>query len=99
MPKLTGKTQMTLISKAKSSMISQSKLKSRKADEDEDMSDGAKSGQGSPGVTAVAELGQVLSRYVYLINCNRKQVSGGVQVGDSERMVRRESESGDVRDL
>jgi hypothetical protein len=98
-PKPAGQTQITPIPKAKSSTRSRSKSKSRKAVEDEDMSDGGNSGRGSPGGTAVDELGQVPSRYVYLINHDGKQVSGGVRVSDGERMVRRESESGNVKDL
>src|SRR6202790_2863115 len=97
--KLAGQTQITPIPKAKSSTRSWSKSKSRKAVEDKDMSDGRDSGQGSPGGTVVDELGQVPSRYVYLINRDGKQVSGGVRVSDGERMVRRESESGNVKDL
>ena len=64
--------------KAKSNTSSRSRSKSRKADEDEEMSDGGETGRGRPGSTVVAELGQVPSRYIYLLNQDGKEVTGGV---------------------
>ena len=63
------------------------------------MSDGGDTRRGSPGGTVVAELGQVPSRYLYLVNQDGKQVTGGVQVDNSERAIRKETDSGDVDDL
>lgn len=63
------------------------------------MSDGGETGRGRPGGTAVAELGQVPSRYVYLLNRDGKEVTGGVRVDNGERVIGGESDSGVMEDL
>ena len=98
-PKPTGKTKMTPRTKAKSNRTSRSKSKSQTAEEDEEMSDGGDTRRGSPGGMVVAELGQVPSRYLYLVNRDGKQVTGGVRVDNGERAIRKETDSGDVDDL
>lgn len=95
--KATRKATPTPKSKGKANARSRSKSTFRMA-EDAVMSDGEEGPRGSPQQLTVPELGQVPSQYVYLMNRDGTQVTGGVRVDDGERTMR-ESESGVVQDL
>jgi hypothetical protein len=66
----------------------------RKVDEDDDM----ENGRGSPEGVRVPDLGQVPSRYIYLVKRDGNLVSGGVRVDNGENTMR-ESESGVIERL
>jgi hypothetical protein len=95
-PKPTQKTATTTKakpqSKGRSTSRGRSKGKSRQVDND-DVSDEGETGRGSPAGVMVPELGQVPSRYMYLVKRDGEEVTGGVRVEEGGTTMR-ESDSG-----
>ena len=98
MPKPMGKAKPMLRLRGRSKARSQSRSTARKSDDDE-MSDSGDMGRGSPESTVFMELGQVPSWYVYLINWEGKEISGGVRVDAGDGTVKGDVGSGDVEEL